>query len=79
MGYPLGPTLANALLCHYEKKWLDSCPVEFRPKLYKRYDDDIFLMFQFRDMSESLLIIWIQNTPIWVLHLKQKIKIVFHS
>ena len=79
MGYPLGPILANALLCHYEKKWLDSCPVEFRPKLYKRYGDDIFLMFQFRGMSESLLIIWIQNTPIWVLHLKQKIKIVFHS
>ena len=59
MEYPLGPTLANALLCHYEKKWLDSCPVEFRSKLYKRYGDDIFLMFQFRDMSESLLIIWI--------------------
>ena len=26
MGSPLGPTLANAFLCHYEKLWLDSCP-----------------------------------------------------
>ena len=24
MGWPLGPTLANAFLCHYEKLWLDS-------------------------------------------------------
>ena len=34
MGSPLGPTLANAFLCHYEKEWLDSCPIEFRRKLY---------------------------------------------
>ena len=26
MGLPLGPFLANACLCHYEKLWLDSCP-----------------------------------------------------
>ena len=25
------------------------CPVEFKPKLYKRYEDDIFVMFQSRD------------------------------
>ena len=45
MGSPLGPTLANAFLCHYEKEWLNSCPIEFKPKLYKRYVDDIFVMF----------------------------------
>ena len=44
MGSSLGPTLANAFLCHYEKEWLKSCPTEFKPKLYKRYTDDIFLM-----------------------------------
>ena len=49
MGSPLGPTLANAFLCHYEKEWLDSCPIEFRPKLYQRYIDDIFVMFRSRD------------------------------
>ena len=26
MGFPLGPTLANAFLCHFEKKWLLECP-----------------------------------------------------
>ena len=40
-GSPLGPTLENAFLCHYEKEWLDSCPIEFKPKLCERYVDDI--------------------------------------
>ena len=44
MGSPLGPTLANAFLCHYEKECLDSYPIEFKPKLYKMYVDDIFIM-----------------------------------
>ena len=48
-GSPLGSTLANAFLCHYEKEWLDSCPIEFKPKLYKSYVDDIFVMFRSRD------------------------------
>ena len=30
MGSPLGPTLANAFLCHYEKEWLDNCPIHFK-------------------------------------------------
>ena len=29
MGFPLGPTLANALLCHFEKIWLESCLTQF--------------------------------------------------
>ena len=49
MGSLLGPTLANAFLCYYEKEWLDSCPIEFKPKLYKRYVDNTFAMFQARD------------------------------
>ena len=40
MGSPLGPTI---------KEWLDSCPIEFKPKLYKRYIDDIFVMLRSRD------------------------------
>jgi len=35
MGSPLGPTLANAFLCHYEKLWLDKCPLEFKPIVYR--------------------------------------------
>ena len=49
MGFPLGPTLANTFLCHYEKEWLDSCPIEFKSKLYKSYIDHIFVVFQSRD------------------------------
>ncbi len=45
MGSPLGPTLANAFLAHHEKSWLANCPSDFKPVLYKRYVDDIFLLF----------------------------------
>ena len=46
MGSPCGPTLANIFLCHYEKIWLEECPTEFKPILYKRYVDDTFLLFK---------------------------------
>ena len=45
MGLPLGPSFANIFLCFHEKNWLASCPVDFRPTLYKRYVDDCFLVF----------------------------------
>ena len=46
MGNPLGPTLANAFLSHYEVKWLNECPHEFKPLFYRRYVDDTFLIFR---------------------------------
>lgn len=46
MGSPLGPTLANVFLCHYEEIWLKSCPIQFKPTYYKRYVDDIFCLFE---------------------------------
>ena len=46
MGSPLGPTLANIFLCHYEEIWLSSCPKQFKPVYYKRYVDDIFCLFK---------------------------------
>ena len=49
MGSPLGPTLANAFLCHYERLWLDSCPPKFKPVVYRRYVDDIFILFKSKD------------------------------
>ena len=49
MGSPWGPTLASAFSCHDEKEWLNSCTTELKPKVYKRYVDDIFVMFQSRD------------------------------
>ena len=49
MGSPLGTTLANAFLCHYEKEWLDNCPIHFKPVIYKRYVDDIFVLFSSKE------------------------------
>ena len=45
MGGSLGPLYANAFLCFYEQIWLDDCPVDFKPRYYKRYVDDTFLIF----------------------------------
>ena len=45
----LGPTLANAFLCHYEKIWLHECPSQFKPVVYKRYVDDIFVLFKSKE------------------------------
>ena len=42
---PLGPTLANVFLCHWEEKWLDKCPKQFSPKYYNRFMDDTFILF----------------------------------
>ena len=49
MGSPLGPTLANIFLCHYEEIWLQNCPIQFKPVFYKRYVDDTFLLFNDQD------------------------------
>ena len=55
MGSPLGPTLANLFLVSHERKWLESCPIHFRPKYYRRYVDDIFLMFEHKDHVKKFL------------------------
>ena len=49
MGSPLGPFLANAFLSYYEKNWLNNCPHRFKPVFYRRYVDDIFLLFKSND------------------------------
>ena len=46
MGSPLGPTLANIFMNFYEKKWLDECPTDIKPLFYRRYVDDIFVLFE---------------------------------
>ena len=50
MRYSFGSTLANAFLCPYEKKWLDSYPVEFKPKFKPS-----FVMFQSRDYVKKFV------------------------
>ena len=49
----VGPTLANAFMCFYEQKWLDDCPIEFKPTYYRRYVDDIFVMFSHPEHLEK--------------------------
>ena len=44
MGSPLGLTLANAFLVHFEKNWLQNCPPDLEPYYYQRYVY-IFLLF----------------------------------
>ena len=46
MGSPLGPIFANIFLSVHEILWLEKCPPEFGPVIYKRYVDDTFLLFQ---------------------------------
>ena len=53
MGSPLGPTLANIFLGHNETKWLDECPLAYKPLYYRRYVDDIFLLFENMQCLES--------------------------
>ena len=54
MGSPLGPTLANVFLCYHEKIWLQNCPSEFKPVIYRRYVDDTFLLFRLKHHIEKI-------------------------
>ena len=51
---PLGPTLANNFLRHYEVIWLLNCLLECKPSYYKRYVDDTFVLFESETQVESL-------------------------
>ena len=53
MSSPLGPTLADIFLCFHEQIWLDNCPVEFKPVIYRRFVDDIFLLFRSKEHIEK--------------------------
>ena len=53
MGSPLGPILANIFLSHHEEKWLNKCPIEFKPSFYRRYVDDIFVLFKSSESADS--------------------------
>ena len=55
MGSPLGTILAIFFLLYYEYIWLEKCPLHFRPKYYRRYVDDNFVMFRSRDHRKNFL------------------------
>ena len=39
-------TLSNIFLCYHETTLLKNCPKSFKPVYYKRYVDDIFVLFE---------------------------------
>ena len=49
MGSPLGLCPANPFLSYHEKNWLDNSPQGFKPSFYRRYADDIFILFKLND------------------------------
>ena len=55
MGSPLGSTFAKLFLVYYGNTWLDKCPFRFKPKYYRRYVDDIFLMFEKKNHLKKFL------------------------
>ena len=46
MGLPVRPTMANFFLSFYKIKWLEQYPKEFKPVFYRRYVNDIFVLFK---------------------------------
>ena len=52
---PLGPTLANISFCYHERNWLKDCPKNFKPIYYKRYVDDIFVLFNKPEHAQFFL------------------------
>ena len=53
MGSPLGPKFDNVFLCYHEKIWLQNCPSEFKPVIYRRYVEDTFLLFRSKHHIEK--------------------------
>ena len=55
MGSPLGPILANIFLCYHESNWLKDWPKDCKPVYYKRYVDDIFVLFNKPEHAQFIL------------------------
>ena len=50
---PLGPALASIFMCSFKSKWLRNCPNDFKPVFYRRYVDDIFVLFSSPDHADK--------------------------
>ena len=42
-------------MCALEKRYLNDCPTQFKPVLYRRYVDDTFCLFNRRDDVDRFL------------------------
>ena len=79
MGSPLGPTLANIFMSAPETRYLDECPPEFKPVLYRRYVDDTFCLFKDLGHVDSFFNMLTVSIPISNLQLKLKKIVLCHS
>ena len=55
MGGCVSSTLADIFLSFHEKIWLQNCPQNFKPVLYRRYVDDTFLLFKDQSHIQNFL------------------------
>ena len=53
MGSPSGAALANIFMGSFENKWLKDSPHSLKPVFYRRYVDDIFVLFSSLDQAEK--------------------------
>ena len=79
MGSPLGPTLANLFLTYHKDRRFDNCPLQFRPRCYSRYVDDVFLMFECKDQVKKFLRYMNSYHPNINSHARKSQIIKFHS
>ena len=63
MKSPLGPAVANIFKCRFGKKWLKDCPHSLKLVFYRRYVDDIFVLFSSLDKAEKLKKYLFSNIP----------------
>ena len=45
----------NIFMCSHEQRWLDECPLKFKPIFYRRYVDDTFLLFRKKGHAKLFL------------------------
>ena len=55
MGSAASPVIANVFLNHFETTVLNNCPADFKPKFYRRYLDDTFLLFDNEEQARLFL------------------------
>ena len=55
MGTPLGTSVANIFMSALEQRFLDKCPAEFKPTLYRRYVHDTFWIFRNKQQVDKFL------------------------
>jgi hypothetical protein len=59
MGSRIGPSFANCFMWWFEKKFLPNAPI--KPKIWKRYIDDVFCVFDCSDEDLQTFLKWINQ------------------